>query len=169
MSGKYILAGKTPVPCSDLMRWGEWMEKNSRQVALSHLSTCRVSTVFLGLDHAFGGGPPILFETMVFGTIENHELDEYCVRYSTWEEAEEGHKRIVESARQIDRMINVEAEQTSQDILKDLGLLGPTTSPDGKRALLVGVRTVHLIGSLAMSQRPIRSERGKLSGNISHS
>lgn len=26
-----------------------------------------VSTVFLGIDHGFGFGPPVLFETMVFG------------------------------------------------------------------------------------------------------
>jgi hypothetical protein len=47
-----------------------------------------VSTVFLGIDHNFGNGPPLLFETMVFGG----EYDGYCKRYSTWEEAEGGHK-----------------------------------------------------------------------------
>jgi hypothetical protein len=46
----------------------------------------RVSTVFLGIDHAWEG-PPLLFETMVFGG----PLDEEMERYSTWEEAERGH------------------------------------------------------------------------------
>ena len=46
-----------------------------------------VSTVFLGLDHAFDGGTPLLFETMIFGG----EHDEYQERYATWDEAEAGH------------------------------------------------------------------------------
>lgn len=49
----------------------------------------RVSTVFLGLDHQFDDdGPPLLFETMIFGG----KHDGYQERYSTWEEAEAGHK-----------------------------------------------------------------------------
>lgn len=48
----------------------------------------RVSTVFLSLDHNWGDGPPILFETMIFGG----EHDGYQERYRTWEEAEEGHE-----------------------------------------------------------------------------
>jgi hypothetical protein len=37
----------------------------------------RVSTVFLGLDHAFRGGPPVLWETMVFGGVLDGEMDRY--------------------------------------------------------------------------------------------
>jgi hypothetical protein len=48
-----------------------------------------VSTVFLGLDHAWGKGPPMLFETMIFGG----EHDQYQERCSTWEQAEEMHRR----------------------------------------------------------------------------
>jgi hypothetical protein len=51
-----------------------------------------ISTVFLGLDHNFGQGPPLLFESMVFGGEDDGEM----VRYSTWEEAETGHKLLVE-------------------------------------------------------------------------
>lgn len=50
-----------------------------------------VSTVFLGLDHAMFGGPPVLFETMIFGG----EHDEYQERYQTYESAQEGHWRAV--------------------------------------------------------------------------
>lgn len=32
-------------------------------------SMAEVSTVWLGLDHGYGGGPPIIFETMVFGNV----------------------------------------------------------------------------------------------------
>ena len=54
--------------------------------------TGTVSTVFLGIDHNFGEGKPLLFETMVFGG----KLDEETERYSTWEEAVEGHNHMVE-------------------------------------------------------------------------
>lgn len=54
----------------------------------------KVSTVFLGLDHNYEDGPPILFETMIFGG----KHDEYQERYSTWDEAVEGHARAVKLA-----------------------------------------------------------------------
>ena len=50
-----------------------------------------VSTVFLGLDHQFGDGPPILFETMIFGG----EHDQYQERYCTWTEAVKGHRKAL--------------------------------------------------------------------------
>ena len=54
-----------------------------------------VSTVWLGLDYQFEEGePPLIFETMVF-PMEGNWDEEYCERYSTLEEAEEGHRRIV--------------------------------------------------------------------------
>lgn len=54
-----------------------------------------VSTVWLGLDHNFMGDRPLIFETMVFpkeGDYSELEMD----RYSTEQEAIEGHKRMVE-------------------------------------------------------------------------
>jgi hypothetical protein len=54
-----------------------------------------VSTVFLGLDHQWGDGPPLVFETMIFGG----EHDQYQERYSTWDEAEAGHKQGVRAGR----------------------------------------------------------------------
>lgn len=70
-----------------------------------------VSTVWLrGLDHAFGVGPPILFETMVFvpGKV-GREYD--CARYSTEEEAVAGHKEMV-----------VKWSDTLRDVKTRLGL-----------------------------------------------
>jgi hypothetical protein len=50
-----------------------------------------VSTVFLGLDHNFSGaGPPVLYETMVFGG----DLDHFQQRYPTRGEAAEGHRQV---------------------------------------------------------------------------
>ena len=87
--GKYILKDKKPVEETDLLKWAEWFETADRVVAKTKIGEQEVSTVFLGLDHSFWGGKPLLFETMIFPECEYQE------RYSTWEEAEEGHKRAV--------------------------------------------------------------------------
>lgn len=77
----------------DVIAWGWAFEKQNRRVALTQVTgNIRVSTVFLGLDHNFSPlGPPLLFETMIFGGPH----DQYQDRYSTWEEAEQGHLRAV--------------------------------------------------------------------------
>lgn len=58
---------------------------------------CEVSTVFLTMDHNFtGDGPPIVFETLVFGgPMADHQW-----RYATWDEAVVGHEATVELVRQ---------------------------------------------------------------------
>jgi hypothetical protein len=80
----------------------------------TEIGQSRISTVFLSMDHGLAGligdGSPVLFETMVFGG----EHDEYQERYHTYDEAEEGHKRIVEM---VDK-ISIERERK----LKDLGI-----------------------------------------------
>ena len=93
MSDRYILKDKKTIACDDLMEWGKWMQTGERKVADDEHKCIRVSTVFLGLDHSFGEGEPILFETMVFS---DGDGGGDCERYKTWEEAEEGHKRICE-------------------------------------------------------------------------
>src|SRR5262245_14898324 len=62
------------------------LRKNSK---LDDPKEILISTVFLGLDHQWMDGPPLLFETMVF----NGPCNEFQERYSTWKEAEEGHKK----------------------------------------------------------------------------
>lgn len=55
-----------------------------------------VSTVFLTVDHGFSDdGPPIVFESLVFGMPENHPLHDYMRRYATAAEARRGHADIV--------------------------------------------------------------------------
>ena len=61
-----------------------------------------VSTVWLGLDHRYSGdGPPLIFETMVFlkGERDDEEhvglQDIDVVRYSSLEQAQEGHQTMV--------------------------------------------------------------------------
>jgi hypothetical protein len=93
MSKHYILDGHEPLAV-DLMTWARWFDSDDqRRVGSTVLDgEAHVSTVFLGLDHAFGvGGPPILFETMIFGGPHGG----YCERYATWAEAEAGHQIAV--------------------------------------------------------------------------
>jgi len=71
-----------------------------------------VSTIFLGLDHQWGNGPPILFETMVFvenpHTVEllgkeitlNSDFLDIQERCSTWLEAEAQHQRVIDEIKQ---------------------------------------------------------------------
>jgi len=77
----YKLEGKEAVKCASLKEWAEWFEKSNRRVATVIKDGVRVSTVFLGLDHRYGEGPPQLFETMIFGG----EHDEFQERYETWQ------------------------------------------------------------------------------------
>lgn len=54
----------------------------------------RISTVFLQLDHAWlPETKPVLFESMIF----NGEHDQYQRRYYTYDEALEGHKKLVQA------------------------------------------------------------------------
>ena len=98
MSDKYILDGRNPIPCADFMMRARWFETSDRLVAKTDFGDVQVSTVFVGLDRSFGDGPPLLFETMIFGG--PFDRDKYQERCSTWEEAEAQHAKAVEFARQ---------------------------------------------------------------------
>ena len=90
----YILEGHTPVAVQNVIEWGARFNSQSRIVKQTKISKdVRVSTIFLGMNHQFLPGlPPLVFETMVFGVDSDLEYE----RYSTWEQAEEGHHQIVE-------------------------------------------------------------------------
>ncbi len=94
MSDHYILDGHTAIQ-ADLMRWAQWHETADRKVKRETIGDTDVSTVFLSVDHAYGGGPPMLFETMVFGG----PLDQEQERCSTWEQAEAMHDAMCERVR----------------------------------------------------------------------
>jgi len=88
---RHILdANGEPVPCEDLFTWGRWMQTADRHVAHTHFGDVRVSTVFLGLDHSFGDGPPVLWESMVFGG----PLDQEQRRYTSRADADAGHTAL---------------------------------------------------------------------------
>ena len=91
----YVLRGCIPVEEPDRDKWARFMERaGARRVAYTAAGEVSVSTVFLGLDHNLSyQGPPLLFETMVFGG----PSDEAMCRYSTWSEAVAGHARACKS------------------------------------------------------------------------
>lgn len=66
------------------------------RVAQTEIGEYRVSTVWIGLDYTIPPHPPMIFETMVFKG-DASDLD--CIRYSTWEQAEEGHERMCDEVR----------------------------------------------------------------------
>lgn len=89
MSGYFDRNGKP----MELMEWARAFEDGAgRVVERTELpGDVSVSTVWLGLDHQFGAGPPLIFETMVFGG----DLDGEQERYSTEAEARTGHAAMV--------------------------------------------------------------------------
>ena len=77
---KYILEGHNPVWVDDTITWGKWFETADRHVAKTAINDeINVSTVFLGVDHSFGGGPPP--PPLYFGR---------CVGSAKWRVSEEG-------------------------------------------------------------------------------
>jgi hypothetical protein len=96
-SGMHILdATGNPELCDDVARWGRWFGNTAnRVVAKDEVSQgVEVSTVFLGIDHSFDDGPPVLWETMIFGGPH----DEYQARYVSLADAKAGHAKALEMA-----------------------------------------------------------------------
>ena len=80
----------------DMKRWGQLQRDVAYcRVDLDEIGGASVSTVWLGLNHEYGDGPPLIFETMIFGGPH----DEAQWRHSTEEEARAGHQRAVAIAR----------------------------------------------------------------------
>jgi len=82
----------------DMMKWAKWVqESESRRVGLEKIGDVKVSTVFLGIDHNFSkDGPPVLWETMVFGGDKDQEM-ERCS--GGREQAEAMHLKMVETIK----------------------------------------------------------------------
>lgn len=90
-NGKYILNGREVHEEPDLMKWAEWFETADRFIKETEKDGVRISTAFLGIDHQYLDGEPLLFETMVFGGEYDLEMD----RYSNIDAAEKGHDEMV--------------------------------------------------------------------------
>jgi hypothetical protein len=82
---------------------GEWMNFCSdgrRIVAQEQVGQYWISTIFLGIDHNWGEGAPILWETMIFAHAANHRWDQKQDRCAgSREQAEAMHARMVDFVR----------------------------------------------------------------------
>ena len=89
MNTTYILNENCePVPENDMSVWGAFMEDNDkRRVANTEINGTEISTVFTGIDSTLGGGPPALWETMIFGG----EHESFQERYTSMNAAIAGH------------------------------------------------------------------------------
>ena len=88
-----------PVPCA-LKEWGlRFSDVMYKCVAKSCCDDGSwVSTVFLGMDHGFTEtGKPVLWETMIF---RQGFVEDFCQRYTSHEEAMDGHRRAVAQANE---------------------------------------------------------------------
>ena len=84
---------RTGQPISSMLAWAKkYEERDYKIVKQTVLDNGKwVSTVWVGIDHAYGLGPPLIFETMIFAKHGDwHDLD--CYRYSTEAEALAGHE-----------------------------------------------------------------------------
>jgi hypothetical protein len=100
MSKWYILDNNNkPIPATSIIEAAEWLEKNPERKAVKqeNIGDIFVSTVFLGLDHAWNSTTPILWETMIFGG----EHDQYQERYTSHEDALKGHEFAVELVKSL--------------------------------------------------------------------
>lgn len=83
-------------PITDVLVWGRLFEdmdyrRIGQDVVIMGDEPVNVSTVWLGIEHSWGRGRPVIFETMVFGG----PYDQEQMRYCTEAEAEQGHRRVV--------------------------------------------------------------------------
>lgn len=79
------------IPTDDMMV--ALVVESAHQVGKNDIGEQQVSTVFLRRD--VGYESPLWFETMIFGG----EHDQWRDRYATYDEAEAGHKRVVEALK----------------------------------------------------------------------
>jgi len=89
---RYYAIDGTPITFE---QWAAADANPERQVGDDTIDGVVVSTVLLGINHRFGNGPPLIFETMIFGGEHNEEQ----WRYSTLAEAKAGHAAAVELVR----------------------------------------------------------------------
>ena len=93
----YVLNDEgAPVTEPDVLKWAKWYETADRHVARDTIEEVEISTVFLGVNHAFVDGPPVLYETMIFGGPH----DQHEERYHNKVAALVGHDRAVALVRE---------------------------------------------------------------------
>lgn len=90
----YLDDNNTPQQCTFEEYSKHYKEYEAKRMAKRLKTTigeCEVSTVFLSHNHSYTDGPPVLWETLVFGGNLAGERD----RYTSYDDALEGHKNMV--------------------------------------------------------------------------
>lgn len=99
-----------------VLEWALEFENGPHSLGDTDVDGWRVSTIFMGVDGTVFSGPPILFETMVFSAstrVVNFGGQERSLhtpvdrrRYSTYEQAMQGHAECVAETRAIVASLN---------------------------------------------------------------
>ena len=81
--GKYIIKDGLVVLEPDLMTWAEFMQFDQvKYRKVDRIAGLMLSTIFLGLDHRYGKGEPVLWETMLFNEDERSVIPGFKSSYS---------------------------------------------------------------------------------------
>ena len=84
------------VPCESIYDHMEFMTNHSRlQVGFDKINGIGISTVFLGINHSYRTGKPVVFETALFYP----DKTVVTKRYHTWKEAEIRHEYYCKCVR----------------------------------------------------------------------
>lgn len=112
------------------------------RVAQHWIKGWHVSTVWLGVDHSFGGDIPVIFETMIFAPTDaefggdNPLLRHYAgymERYSTEDAALAGHDRLLAELRDA-----LSASESDVTVMTDLSAwLAAGSIPDDISAIVM--------------------------------
>jgi hypothetical protein len=89
-----------------LFEWAKKYESENRVISRDTVGDADVSTVFLGVDHRYGPGPPVLWETLIFGGA----YDGNMWRYTSYEAAAQGHVNVVKCL-----MVGLEPDAITDD------------------------------------------------------
>ena len=97
MTSQWVIKDGIAVPEPLNITWAVWMADHREDYHLTDdILGINVSTVFLGLDHSFGRGDPILWETMIFdneAADDGHVIDQW--RFSFQADAYDFHEKKV--------------------------------------------------------------------------
>jgi hypothetical protein len=125
-----------PVDINSPESMAQWTMPGARVVLQDRRGSAFISTVFLALNHSFGDGPPVLWETMIF---DHPAWSDYQERYSSKSDAILGHLRALALVDLYDRA----PRRLRKGLLKHSrdARLGPVERRRVARALLkAGVR-----------------------------
>jgi hypothetical protein len=114
--GKLLCGGSINDPAwiKNMEKVGKLLEdREYKVVGQDRVGRFFVSTVWVGLNHNYGDGPPLIFETMVFDESKKQEYgigdgkwtslgeDVFTDRYSTEEGAKAGHVEVLKKYTEI--------------------------------------------------------------------